>query len=140
MRLSDIMTTNVVTIAPTRPLAAAREEMRRSTIHHLIVVEDGKPIGVVSTHDRTVAPSGTVRDAMHAPTVTAAPDTTVRDAANLLRGHSIGCLAVMDDGHLVGIVTISDLLEQIGRGSIKPIEESVAWTMGRKPGRPRKER
>ena len=46
-----------------------------------------------------------------------APEATVRQAANRLRGRGVGCLAVMDDGRLRGIVTTQDLLELIGRGT-----------------------
>jgi CBS domain-containing protein len=45
------------------------------------------------------------------------PRTPVRRAANLLRGRSIGCLPVVDSGQLIGIVTISDVLELVGRGA-----------------------
>ena len=60
---------------------------------------------------------------------TAAPDTTIRHAANLLRGRSIGCLPVLDEGEAVGIVTITDLLDLIGRGAERPVERSTRWTL-----------
>jgi CBS domain-containing protein len=47
---------------------------------------------------------------------TAPPSLTVRKAANLLRGSAVGALPVVDRGRLVGIVTVSDLLDQLGRG------------------------
>jgi CBS domain-containing protein len=47
--------------------------------------------------------------------------TPVRRAANLMRGRNIGCLPVVDARkHVVGIVTTSDLLELIGRGTDRP--------------------
>ena len=49
--------------------------------------------------------------------VTALPTTSVRQAANLLRARTIGCLPILDDGKLVGIVTLTDLLEMLGRGA-----------------------
>jgi acetoin utilization protein AcuB len=52
---------------------------------------------------------------MTAPVATAAPDTTVREAANLLRGRHIGCLPIVEDGRLVGIVTVADLLDLLAR-------------------------
>jgi CBS domain-containing protein len=70
--------------------------------------------------------------------VTAAPTTTIREAANLLRGHTVGCLPVLDRGRPVGIVTITDLLELIGRGVEKPVATSVRWTLrGRGPRKAR---
>jgi CBS domain-containing protein len=53
---------------------------------------------------------------MTAPAVTVEPTMTVRQAANVMRGRSIGCLVVVESGHAIGIVTISDLLELVGRG------------------------
>jgi CBS domain-containing protein len=53
---------------------------------------------------------------MTAPAVTVEPTTTVRQAANVMRGRSIGCLIVVESGHAIGIVTVSDLLELVGRG------------------------
>ena len=53
---------------------------------------------------------------MTTPVVTATPTMTVRQAANLMRGRSIGCLVVVRAGRPIGIVTVSDLLELMGRG------------------------
>ena len=47
-------------------------------------------------------------------------NTTVRRAANLMRGRTIGCLPVVERGRLVGILTVSDLLELLGRGVDRP--------------------
>ena len=73
---------------------------------------------------------------MTAPAVSATSDMTVRKAANLLRGRSIGCLPVMEDGDLVGIVTTTDLLERIGRGAEHPVSKGKRWILkGRGPRR-----
>jgi acetoin utilization protein AcuB len=42
---------------------------------------------------------------------TTTPDTPIEDAARILRKHKIGALPVLRDGHLVGIITESDLLD-----------------------------
>ena len=57
---------------------------------------------------------------MTAPAVTAGATTTVREAANLLRGRTIGCLPILEEGKLVGIVTTTDLLELLGKGAMRP--------------------
>ena len=67
--------------------------------------------------------------------VTAPADATIRQAANLMRGRGIGCLAVVADEKPVGIVTITDLLELIGRGVERPIERSTRWTLHRAAAR-----
>jgi acetoin utilization protein AcuB len=142
MRVQDIMTTSVRSIPPNLDTAAARHTMRSARVHHLVVVDDGRVIGVLSQRDlggtrEESLPAGTVQDVMRSHVVVAAPETSIRTAANLLRGHDIGCLPVVDGKKLVGIVTTSDLLRLIGQGTEKPVERSTPWTLkGRGPRKP----
>jgi len=94
--------------------------MRTHGIHHLLVREGAKLVGVVSARD--LARSGQranqpkrllVSEYMTPHVVTAESSTSVHRAANMMRGRSIGCLIVVDDGTPVGIVTLSDLLRQV---------------------------
>lgn len=139
MRVQDMMTRRVQTIGVTESVSAAVERMRRSRIRHLVVMHDGKPAGIVSSGDvRALDPvrDRRVDEIMTTPAVTATPDMTMRKAANLLRGRSIGCLPVVEDGTLVGIVTTSDLLERIGRGVEHPVSRGKRWILkGRGPRR-----
>jgi CBS domain-containing protein len=50
--------------------------------------------------------------------VTIEPEATLRRAAGILRGRAIGCLPVMVEGSLVGIVTASDFLTALAKGEI----------------------
>jgi acetoin utilization protein AcuB len=90
-------------------------------IHHLVVL-DGKWIaGVVSSRDLKGAGDDTpIEEVMNPIAVVAHPETKLREAANLLRGHIIGCLPVVEGSKLVGIVTITDLLTLIGKGAERP--------------------
>jgi len=140
MQIADIMTSPVETTFPGAAAEAAREQMKRRGCHHLVVMEGGRIAGVLSERDlggRTgaAARNRTVADLMSAPAVTARADTTLRRAANLMRGRALGCIVVVNErDKLAGILTISDLLEQIGRGSVRPTAESVRWTLrGRGP-------
>ncbi len=122
MQIHEIMSTGVESVPPTTSIGEARARMERSHIHHLVVMEKGEVVGVVSERDLGGRnPSGIsgerpVREVMTGDVVTATPTTTVRKAANLMRGYSIGCLPILDRG-LVGIVTVTDLLELIGGGA-----------------------
>jgi acetoin utilization protein AcuB len=132
MRVQDIMKKKVESIATTEPVFAAVERMRRRSIRHLVVTRDDQVAGVVSDGDVRMLPETDdrpVEDIMAAPVVAATGDMTLRKAANLLRGRSIGCLPVLDDGKLVGIVTTSDLLERIGRGAERPVTRGKRWTL-----------
>ena len=51
MQLGEIMTPRVVTIAPDAPASAAWTRMRRRGIRHLVVMDNGQLVGVVSERD-----------------------------------------------------------------------------------------
>jgi CBS domain-containing protein len=122
VRVQDVMTEGIETIAPTAAAEDAWNVMRRNRIHHLVVTKANRVVGVLSDRDAAgrrgaaVREYSTVADLMNAPAVTVEPTTTVRQAANVMRGRSIGCLVVIESGRATGIVTVSDLLELVGRG------------------------
>jgi CBS domain-containing protein len=124
MRVQDVMTAGVKTIAPTAAAEDAWNVMRLHRIHHLVVTEANRIIGVLSERDaggRRGAPVRTnrvVADLMTAPGVTVEPALTVRQAANVMRGGSIGCLVVVESGTAIGIVTVSDLPQLVGHGLV----------------------
>ena len=118
MRVQDIMTRRVQTVAHTENAEAAWNLMRWKRIHHLVVTgEGGEVVGIVSARDlggrdrdeiRRMRPISAM---MTAYAVKATPNMPVRQAANVMRGWNIGCLPVIEpDGTLAGIVTVSDLL------------------------------
>ncbi len=138
MRMFEIMTPNVETISPHEDTTKAWSRMRGAGIHHLVVVDEAENIvGVVSERDLG-GRSGpkqkqSIGDVMNAHVVTIEPDATVRRAANLLRGRSIGCLPVVRGEELVGIVTTTDLLELLGRGTERPIARNKRFTLTHRP-------
>jgi|RhiMetdeSRZDD1v2_1073273.scaffolds.fasta_scaffold151795_4 CBS domain-containing protein len=126
MRVRDVMSTEVKSVAARLPADEAWRWMRAERIHHLVVL-DGKAIaGVISDRDAGGPKGAGVRaghdvgELMTRHVVTVTPDTTVKRVANLMRGRSIGCAVVTDKGRVAGIVTTSDLLELLGRGAIRP--------------------
>jgi CBS domain-containing protein len=122
MRVKDVMTEDVKTIAPTATAEDAWNTMRFSGIHHLVVTKGRRVVGVLSDRDAggrrgaSVRTASVVADLMTSPAVTVEPTMTVRQAANMMRGRSIGCLVVVESGHAIGVVTVSDLLDLVGRG------------------------
>jgi acetoin utilization protein AcuB len=112
--------------------------MRTSRIHHLVVLDGKKVVGVLTDRDLggprgTALRAGkTAGDLMTGRVVTADAQMTVRKVANLLRGHVIGCLPVMEGERLVGIVTVSDLLDLIGRGAERPSPPAERRTLHRR--------
>ena len=126
MHLREIMNTRVETISADESAEVARSRMELHGFRHLIAIHNHQIVGIISNSDlggrhAAVELAGKrVRDLMTSKPILAKPDTTLREAANLLRGYKIGCLPVVEDGKLIGIVTITDLLEIIGRGGVVP--------------------
>jgi acetoin utilization protein AcuB len=135
MRVQEIMNTNVHVVPATETASRAWELLRLRRIHHLVVTRGGRVVGVVSDRDLGGLRGAVLREkkvVAHLMTpfvLSAKPATTVRQAANMLRGYGIGCLPVMEEGKLRGIVTISDLLDLVGRGTERPIAATRRWTL-----------
>jgi len=135
MRIEEIMTKTVRAVSPGVEAETAWSDLRAARIHHLVVVDSGHIVGILSERDlggargKTLRAGKRVADLMTPTVIFAAPETTLRRAANLMRGHVIGCLPVVDGKKLVGIVTATDMLDLIGRGAERPVAESTRWTM-----------
>ena len=138
MRLQEIMETVVDTVGPDEAAQQAWERMRQRRIHHLVVTRGTDILGVVSERDlggrggARLRQSSSVSDLMTSSVVTAKPTTTVRQAANLMRGRSVGCLPVVDGKRLAGIVTVTDLLDLIGKGTERPVAKPKRWVLARR--------
>ena len=135
MQVREIMTGALITVRPDTPVLDARHLMLQRRIRHLLVTsESGELMGIVTDRDiRLNLPSQatslsvweinhlltrlTVATVMTASVITLEPDREARDAAQLMLDHQIGALPVMDDGHLVGIVTETDLLRAFVRAA-----------------------
>lgn len=123
----EIMTTAPTTIDRNQPLDLADALVVASHIRHLPVVDGDKVVGVLSQRDLLQAglaralgygtvgrtrllKSIPVKEVMSEPPVTVEPRTPVRDAARLMVDRKIGCLPVVEDGALVGLVTEGDIV------------------------------
>lgn len=144
MRASEVMTKEVQTVSPGLPAAEAWDLMRRNGIHHLVVTADSKVVGVLSDRDAggrsgvSVRDRSTVAELMTSSVVTVDPKATVRRIANLMRGRTIGCVPVIDGKRLVGIVTVSDVLDLVGGGIGRPAKPTRHGLQYRVPHRKRK--
>ena len=70
--------------------------------------------------------------------VTVGLTDSIRTVANLMRGKTIGCVPVLDGTKLVGILTVSDLLEMLGRGIDRPAKPARRMATHRVPHRKNK--
>jgi len=123
MRLKDIMSTKVEAVRPEDTLERAHALMRLRGIHHLVVIDRHQVVGMLTEEGLRIGEAegiARVMDAMVRHVVTGTPDMTIRQAANLMRGRPEGALPVFAGSRLAGIVTVSDLLDVLGRGVDRP--------------------
>ena len=117
----------MVTISESDTLSTVEDIMTLGRVRHMPVVHAGKLVGVVSERDllRTSLSNLTefgseerrlflhaveIARVMSAPPITIAPDATVEEAAQVMADRKIGCLPVLEDDQLLGIVTETDVL------------------------------
>jgi acetoin utilization protein AcuB len=125
MLVRDIMSSPAVAIGPNVTLEDAFRILCDEGIRHLPVVEEGRLVGVVSDRDLRLAtsvlalsplsPTSPVSKVMSREPMTADVSDPIEDVAFRMRERKIGCLPVMDDGRLIGIVTGMDLLDALLR-------------------------
>jgi len=127
LRVSDVMTRDVVTVRPNDLLSLADELLKQGRFRHLVVVDDGAVVGVVSQRDifygtlawsmgmgsrsfEQALTSSPVKDVMHGDPATVDPDVPLAEAARIMMERKIGCLPVVEADRLVGILTEGDFL------------------------------
>lgn len=127
MVLGDIMHTRVVSIGPDETADAAWTRMRRRGIRHLVVMDGGELVGIISERDlggrngAGVRAGRTVGKLMTRRVTSAGPDTTLTEAADRMREELVGSLPVVEDGQLLGIVTATDVFDALGNGAMGPL-------------------
>jgi len=111
----------VHTVDPGTAVYEAMQLMSNKRIGALVVVDRGDVAGIVTerdfaqkmTQDDRTPRNTTVRDVMSAPVVRVRPDQTTEDCMVLMGTHHIRHLPVVDDGKLVGMISIRDLVNEI---------------------------
>ncbi len=118
--VEQIMSTDLFTVAPDEPIDLVASVMDWRHVRHVPVEEGGRLVGLISHRDllRTVAAPGidcpepalTARAVMKSDPLTVTASTPTLAAMEVMREAAVGCLPVVQDGRLVGIVTASDFL------------------------------
>ncbi len=126
MFVSDWMTRKVFTVNPDNSISDAIKLIKEKGIKHVPVIKDDKLKGILSDRDiKDFSPSKAttldiyelhyllartkVKDVMKTKVFTTAPDTPVEEAAMLMYDQCIGCLPVLQDGRLAGIISDRDI-------------------------------
>lgn len=116
----DIMSRPPITAKETETVAGVSKLMGKHDIGCVIIVDKtGNPAGIITERDivqrvaaKNVLPSELkVSQTMSKPVASISPRATVNDAAKFMNHRKIRRLAVIDEGKLVGIVTMKDILQ-----------------------------
>lgn len=121
MRICDIMRPGAFTIRESDTIGAAQRAMSRASIRHLPVMSADKLVGMLSERDvlraRACADADEewwaipVREVMKTPPHFARPEDSLTEVAGRLSIEKIGAMPVVDKGKLLGIATITDVLD-----------------------------
>jgi acetoin utilization protein AcuB len=117
-KIRDHMSHSPVSISPDLRIEDARTRMFDNHIRHLIVVDRGHLVGLISERDLGLVASLpgleveklTVGDAMSSPPYTCNPDDSLGAVVERMAVEKMGTAIVMQDGELVGIFTSTDAL------------------------------
>jgi acetoin utilization protein AcuB len=138
MIVQDFMTKRIVTVELDDKLATVKEIFEHMKFHHLLVVEDGRLIGVISDRDllKALSPNiGTSTESykdtatlnkrahqiMTRNPITLRPDALLQDAVNVFNTHSISCIPIVEgDDRPVGIVSWRDTLRVLATKRDEP--------------------
>ena len=135
LRVGDVMSREPRTLGRNDRLQVADDLMRTVRCRHLPVLDErGRLAGIVSQRDLfqsallralgygsrardQMLSSVVVKEVMTEPVITTTPDATLADAARVMSARKIGCLPVIEQNALVGILTEGDFVRIAAAGS-----------------------
>lgn len=119
--LKDEMKTDVTLVHPDKSVRYAGQILKAVGIGCMLVIDKGKIVGILTERDITqkvvadgLDPEKTrVRDIMSRKIISLSQDNTIEDAVDLMEEKGIKKLPIMEDGRILGIVTMSDMLRKL---------------------------
>ena len=125
--VAAVMTMLPIVVEAGLTLEAAAQIMARHSFRHLPVVDQGRLVGLVSQRDLLAAgdPHALVGEVMTENLVAVHSQSSACEAARLLLNLKVGCLPVINDGKLVGIVTETDFV-RVAYAVLSAVSSSVA--------------
>ncbi len=125
MKVRQVMTPRPVTLDATTPIVKAAEAMRQNGIGDVVVKKDGKLCGIVTDRDIVIRVLAAGKDPKTTDVeaicsrelLTASPDQETTDAVKIMRQRAVRRLPVVQNGDVVGIVSLGDLALAMDRHS-----------------------
>lgn len=147
-KVSEVMTQSLATCAPQESAAHVAKIMRDRDIGNVLVVEDGKLRGIVTDRDLTLHaladngndPHTPISKYMSSKVITGTAGWSLNKVAKTMAKHQIRRLPILQDGELVGIVSLSDIARHNNRKDIvanllKDVSTPASYADSRHPGR-----
>lgn len=127
---NDLMTIDPDTVTPTTSLRHVVALMNKNGNRQLLVVDDKKLVGIITDRDVRLAVNSplltdepleritlldnfTAESCMTPDPKTVSPDTPIHTVAQILSAYKYGALPVVANDELLGIITVTDLLNQM---------------------------
>lgn len=118
-KVRDIMQKNVITIEKTKKAQDAAIILKDKEISFLVVINDNKPIGIVSERDIVRKIVADNKESQSTPLETimsnnfkwVEPNASIESAVQKMLNNNIRRLVVLEDGELAGVITQTDLTE-----------------------------
>jgi CBS domain-containing protein len=117
--IGRVMKTDLYTLNEQEPIGLAKAIMEWKQVRHLPIEDDhGNLMGLVTRTNleaaATIDDHEAVSTIMASELITATQQTTLEEAARLMKQHKIGCMPVVREGQLIGLLTDSDFRALFG--------------------------
>ncbi len=137
-QLLDEKSGDIHSVHPDESVFDAIKKLANANIGSLIVIEDGRPVGIFTERDyaRSVvlqgksSPTTPVRDIMTTRVIYVKPEQTVEECMAIMTDKHIRHLPVLSDDNLVGMISIGDLVKSIIEDQKFTIEQLETFIRG----------
>ena len=126
----EIMMGSPVCLKPEDTLDLANDIISLGRIRHIPIIDHGRLVGILSERDligatathifglkqknkSALLKSFAIKDVMKKRVITVGPDTEIKDAVSIMQKKKIGCVPVLTDGAVIGLVTTTDILRYV---------------------------